>query len=102
MEIDSYRRGRQTILARAATMIPREMRSRLKLLVPFLLLLGATAGCKQGPWALWNAYASRFIDGQGRVIDPQGGDRTTSEGQSYALFFALVNNDPVRFDQLLK
>jgi endo-1,4-beta-D-glucanase Y len=83
-------------------MIRRDLRSRLRLLVPFLFLLGGTAGCRQGPWTLWNSYASHFLDGQGRVIDPQGGDRTTSEGQSYALFFALVNNDPVRFDQVLK
>jgi endo-1,4-beta-D-glucanase Y len=83
-------------------MIPREMRSRLILLVPFLLFLGGTGGCRQGPWTLWNAYASRFIDAQGRVIDPQGGGRTTSEGQSYALFFALVNNDQARFEQVLK
>ena len=83
-------------------MIPREMHLRLTLLVPFLLLLGGTGGCKQGPWTLWNTYTSHFIDAQGRVIDPQGGGRTTSEGQSYALFFALVNNDQARFDQLLK
>ena len=78
------------------------MRPRLLLLVFFLFLLGGTAGCRQGPWDLWNSYATHFIDPQGRVIDPQGGDRTTSEGQSYALFFALVNNDPGRFEQLLK
>ena len=82
-------------------MISRVMRSRLMLLVPFLLLLGGTGGCKQGPWTQWNSYATRFIDAQGRVIDPQGGGRTTSEGQSYALFFALVNNDQARFEQLL-
>ena len=35
------------------------------------------------------------------MIDPLGGDRTTSEGQSYALFFALVNNDRTRFDKVL-
>jgi len=50
---------------------------------------------------LWQAYASRFISADGRVIDPQNGDRTTSEGQSYALFFALVNNDRSHFDKLL-
>jgi endoglucanase len=83
-------------------MIPREMCSRLALLVPFLFLLGGTGGCRQGPWTLWNSYASRFIDGQGRVVDPQGGGRTTSEGQSYALFFALVNNDQAHFEQVLK
>jgi endoglucanase len=49
---------------------------------------------------LWQAYASRFISRDGRVIDPLNGDWTTSEGQSYALFFALVNNDRERFDKL--
>jgi endo-1,4-beta-D-glucanase Y len=83
-------------------MIPWEKHSRLLLLVPMLFLVGATGGCKQGPWTLWNAYAARFIDGQGRVVDPQGGGRTTSEGQSYALFFALADNDPARFEQVLK
>ena len=65
-------------------MIPRRTQSRRLLLVPILFLLGATGGCKQGPWTLWNSYAAHFIDGQGRVVDPQGGGRTTSEGQSYA------------------
>lgn len=59
------------------------------------------AGCRQGPWTLWNSYSARFIDQQGRVIDPQGNGRTTSEGQAYAMFFALVDNDRVRFDRLL-
>jgi endoglucanase len=83
-------------------MIPGPLRSRCVLLPVILLLVGATGGCKQGPWGLWNAYAAHFIDGQGRVVDPQGGGRTTSEGQSYALFFALANNDRTRFDQVLK
>jgi len=50
---------------------------------------------------LWHAYESRFISGDGRVIDPYGNNWTTSEGQSYAMFFALVNNDRARFDSLL-
>lgn len=66
-----------------------------------LLLCAVSGGCRQGPWSLWNAYAERFIDAQGRVIDPQGGDHTTSEGQSYALFFALADNDRQRFDRVL-
>jgi endoglucanase len=64
-------------------------------------MLTAAGGCKQGPWTLWDSYAARFIDAQGRVIDPQGGSRTTSEGQAYALFFSLADNDRVHFDQVL-
>jgi endo-1,4-beta-D-glucanase Y len=66
-----------------------------------LLLMPVCGGCGQHPWPLWDAYAARFIDQQGRVIDPQGGSHTTSEGQSYALFFALVDNDRARFDRIL-
>jgi endoglucanase len=66
-----------------------------------LPLLAVSAGCRQSPWTLWNAYAAHFIDAQGRVIDPRVADRSTSEGQSYALFFALVDDDRARFDKVL-
>ena len=66
-----------------------------------LLLCAVSGGCKQGPWSLWIAYSDRFIDPQGRVIDPQGAGRTTSEGQSYALFFALADNDRLHFERVL-
>ena len=62
---------------------------------------GGPAVSSGSPVALWQAYASSFLSSDGRVIDPQGANRTTSEGQSYALFFALVNNDRARFDQVL-
>jgi endoglucanase len=52
-------------------------------------------------WPLWEGYAASFLDSRGRVVDPQGGDRTTSEGQSYGMFFALVANDRDRFNRLL-
>ena len=58
-------------------------------------------GCKAEPWSLWEQYATQYVDAQGRVIDKQTGDRTTSEGQAYAMFFALVANDRVRFDKLV-
>ena len=59
-------------------------------------------GCRaEQPWPLWNSYADRMVDGQGRVVDHSAGDRTTSEGQAYALFFALIANDRTRFDKLL-
>ncbi len=41
------------------------------------------------------------MDSSGRIVDHDAQDRTTSEGQSYALFFALVDNDRTRFDKLL-
>ncbi len=81
---------------------------RLKTGVPVLFLLIVVAMLPAAGTAevehsrMWVSYANRFISPEGRVIDPQGGDRTTSEGQSYALFFALVNNDPGRFAKLLQ
>ena len=42
-----------------------------------------------------------FLDPQGRILDHDAGDRTTSEGQSYVLFFALIANDRPRFDRIL-
>jgi endoglucanase len=74
------------------------MRARLAVL---LLLTAAGGGCRQGAWETWNSYASHFIDANGRVIDRSAGDRTTSEGQGYAMFFALADNDRARFDLLL-
>ncbi len=58
--------------------------------------------CIAQDWtALWKSYAAGFMDNQIRVIDHDSGDRTTSEGQAYAMFFALVANDRSRFDGLL-
>ncbi len=67
------------------------------LLIVLLSMLCATGGCRQSPWTLWNSYSARFIDAQGRVFDPQGDQHTTSEGQAYALFFALAGNDRAPF-----
>ncbi len=69
-----------------------------------LVMLSGLEGCRADPqpWPLWQAYTQKYIDDQGRVIDRSAGDRTTSEGQAYAMFFALVDNDKTRFDKLLK
>ncbi len=64
-------------------------------------LLGFQANAQVDHARLWQAYSQRFISFDGRVIDPLTGGRTTSEGQSYALFFALVNNDRPTFDKVL-
>lgn len=59
-------------------------------------------GSAQQPWPLWNSYAAKFLDSQGRVIDHAANDRTTTEGEAYAMFFALVANDRARFDKLVE
>ena len=54
-------------------------------------------------WPAWRAFKSTYISEQGRVIDPADGRNiTTSEGQSYGLFFALVANDQEAFSTLLE
>jgi len=67
-----------------------------------LMTLWISSGCHaEQPWSLWESYAAKYLDGQGRVIDHAAGDRTTTEGESYAMFFALVANDPNRFGKLV-
>jgi endoglucanase len=68
-------------------------------LIPVVCLSSAV---KAQTWPLWESYARYVVDDQGRVVDRSAQDRTTSEGQAYAMFFALVANDRVRFDRLLR
>lgn len=47
----------------------------------------------------WQDYVDRFIEADGRVVDPQLPDRgTTSEGQAYALLRAAYMDDRATFD----
>ncbi|MCW8384939.1 cellulose synthase complex periplasmic endoglucanase BcsZ [Fluoribacter dumoffii] len=53
-------------------------------------------------WPMWERFKQFYISSDGRVIDPQLPEKkTTSEGQSYGLFFALVAGDQVIFEKLL-
>lgn len=76
-------------------------RGRFILVASLLLLVCASGGCKERSWPLWKDYAARFVDPQGRVFDPSGDQRTTSEAQAYALFFSLAAGDRGRFDRIL-
>lgn len=54
-------------------------------------------------WSQWDTFKKHFISDQGRVIDLGSKQSiTTSEGQSYALFFALLANDQASFEQILQ
>ncbi|MCX0427089.1 cellulose synthase complex periplasmic endoglucanase BcsZ [Aeromonas veronii] len=80
------------------------MRSALRIWGCLLLwacsLQPARAGCD---WPEWEQFKDHYISEEGRVIDPADGRRiTTSEGQSYGLFFALVNDDRETFERLLQ
>lgn len=60
----------------------------------------AHAGCQ---WPLWEQFKQRFVDAGGRVIDSSDPRSiTTSEGQAYALFFALAAGDRQTFERLLR
>lgn len=45
----------------------------------------------------WEAYRTRFIQADGRVIDRENRDRTVSEGQAYAMLRAVAINDQDTF-----
>lgn len=52
-------------------------------------------------WPLWQRFNQRFVQADGRVIDHSTPRlHSTSEGQSYAMFFALVAGDRDKFDLL--
>lgn len=62
--------------------------------------LGAGVRCET--WPSWQRFKLSYLSADGRVIDASTPQQiTTSEGQSYALFFALVANDRPAFDAIL-
>ncbi|ATC98253.1 cellulose synthase complex periplasmic endoglucanase BcsZ [Pseudoalteromonas spongiae] len=74
-----------------------------KLLIVLLLLMPTLLKAENCMvWPEWQTFKNNFISKEGRVID-LGSEKniTTSEGQSYGLFFALVANDKETFDKLL-
>lgn len=77
------------------------MNSPRLLLGLLLCSLALPALADSCPWPLWERFKKHHVSADGRVIDPRQDDITTSEGQAYGLFFALVANDPSLFRQLL-
>jgi endoglucanase len=64
--------------------------------------LTCTSAFGSSGWPLWESYASYFLEREGRIVDYDRASSTTSEGQAYALFFALVANDRSRFDRIFE
>lgn len=63
--------------------------------------LGAGVQCEA--WPAWQRFKLLYVSSDGRVVDASTERQiTTSEGQAYALFFALVGNDRAAFDQMLR
>ncbi|HEY2254223.1 MAG TPA: cellulose synthase complex periplasmic endoglucanase BcsZ [Variovorax sp.] len=74
-------------------------------LLPLAARLPAAAQQASGaclPATDWSSFAARHLQADGRIVDfdtPQ--QQSTSEGQSYGLFFALVHNDRQAFERVL-
>jgi endoglucanase len=68
-------------------------------------LLASTARADDAPcalWPEWQAFERLYVSQDGRVIDASTAQAiTVSEGQAYALIFALIANDPGTFAKIL-
>ena len=74
----------------------------LRWVVMAALMLAAAQASAACSWPAWDRFKQDYISDGGRVIDPSDARQiTTSEGQSYALFFALAANDRDTFKTLL-
>ncbi len=69
--------------------------------VASLVVFCANASARSDGWPLWDHYKARFLTTDGRIVDWSAEECTTSEGEAYALFFALVANDRASFDLIL-
>ncbi|WP_404982312.1 MULTISPECIES: cellulose synthase complex periplasmic endoglucanase BcsZ [unclassified Caballeronia] len=67
-----------------------------------LAVSAANAAACSADWPAYRTFVERFVSSDGRVIDySTPAQQTTSEGQSYGMFFALVANDRATFDRLV-
>ncbi len=102
MTVNATFKGLQTPSTRRPT---RKAGRLLAALLPLAALMptfaSAQSSCATQTWPLWKNYTERFVQKDGRMLgssmDP---DQSSSEGQSYGMFFALVANDQATFDQL--
>jgi len=61
------------------------------------------AGVKCETWPAWQRFKLLYMSHDGRIVDASSAAQiTTSTGQAYALFFALVSNDRAAFDRILR
>ena len=78
------------------------MTPRSRFVAVVLALLAC--GCGPADDALlartWAGYRSRFIAPDGRVVRPEHGNDTVSEGQAYAMLRAAWMDDQATFDRV--
>jgi endoglucanase len=73
------------------------------LLVVGTMLFSSSHAASAPTWPAWQRFKDLYLSPDGRVIDTSVPEQiTTSEGQSYALFFAVVANDRDTFAKVLK
>ena len=66
-------------------------------------LLPQGASAQSCNWPAWDSYKKAMMSSDGRIIDGSSAQMiTTSEGQSYGLFFALLGNDKKSFATILE
>lgn len=73
-----------------------------RLLLPWAMVGFCASAHAVSAWPEWDRFASRFVQADGRVVDLTFDQKSTSEGQSYGLFLALVANERTQFDAILK
>ncbi len=77
----------------------------LKIFKKFMLATAVVAGAASLPEAagasVWDDYKALFIKDTGAVVDTYNHNMSHSEGQSYALMFALAFNDQDTFSRVL-
>jgi endoglucanase len=82
----------------------RQRRRLLKALLclPALGLPWSLRAAPCGAWPEWTDFIKRHVQADGRVVDlDTKAQQSTSESQSYGLFFALVANDRALFERIL-
>lgn len=76
---------------------------RVAVLLLLLSVYSAKAASSCERWPQWQAFKQAMLSADGRVIDASTPQlHTVSEGQAYALFFALVADDREAFAKILR
>jgi endo-1,4-beta-D-glucanase Y len=77
------------------------LKSSLALALAAVFPLATAQSCKPPTWPQWDGFAQRHLQPDGRIVDfSVPNQQSTSEGQSYGMFFALVANDRERFARI--
>lgn len=96
----------KTFAGKAGSVLARLAKQARNTWLPIALVFSVTLPvsaqtCPAPAWPAWQTFVERFVQADGRVLESSLlANHSTSEGQSYALFFALVANDQARFEQI--